>query len=49
VLFAATLFFAGSSTRLESRGVRRVVLAIGLVLFLGTIAWIATFPVSFDV
>ena len=49
VLFAASLFFAGISTRLSSRTPRRVVLGLGYTLFLGGLIWIATFPVSLDV
>jgi hypothetical protein len=49
VLFAASLFFAGISTRLSSRTPRRVVLGLGYALFLGSLIWIATFPVSLDV
>ncbi len=46
VLFAASLFFAGMSTRLRMGRARAVVLACGYALFLGTVAWIATLPVS---
>lgn len=46
VLFAATLFFAGISTKLHERSSRMAVLAMGYVLFCGTAIWIATFPVS---
>ncbi len=46
VLFAATLFFAGMSAKLRTRRIRIVLLSFGVALFLGTIAWIATFPVS---
>jgi hypothetical protein len=46
VLFAAVLFFAGMSTKLQRPALRRALLGLGLVLFVGTIAWIATFPVS---
>jgi len=49
VLFAASLFFAGISTRLSSRNARVVVLGLGYALFLGSLIWIATFPVSLDV
>ena len=49
VLFAVSLFFAGMSTRLESPGSRTVLLVVGCILFLGTVAWIATFPVSIAV
>jgi hypothetical protein len=49
VLFAASLFFAGISTRLSSRKARVVVLGLGYALFVGGLIWIATFPVSLDV
>jgi len=49
VLFAVALFFAGISTRLHTRSVRMVVLGVGGLLFLGTVIWIATFPVSVSV
>ena len=49
VLFAAALFFAGISTKLESVTLRRVLLALGVVVFVATAAWLATFPVSFAV
>ena len=49
VLFAASLFFAGISTRLRSPTTRTVVLGLGYVLFLGSVIWIATFPVSLSV
>ena len=49
VLFAASLFFAGISTRLRSRTSRTVVLGLGYTLFLGSLIWIATFPVSLSV
>jgi hypothetical protein len=46
VLFAASLFFAGISTRLRTRTAEAAILGLGCVLFLGTLAWLATFPVS---
>jgi hypothetical protein len=49
VLFAASLFFAGISTRLPSRSTRTVVLGLGYTLFVGAVIWIATFPVSVSV
>jgi hypothetical protein len=49
VLFAAALFFAGMSIKLPTRRVRRALLAVGLVVFVGTVAWLATFPVSLSV
>jgi hypothetical protein len=49
VLFAVSLFFAGISTRLRSSGARMAVLGLGSALFLGSVIWIATFPVSLSV
>jgi hypothetical protein len=49
VLFASSLFFAGISTRLHSPGKRLVLLGLGYALFLGSVTWIATFPVSLSV
>jgi hypothetical protein len=44
VLYASALFFAGISTKLESRTVRIAVLGLGYTVFLGTAIWMATFP-----
>jgi hypothetical protein len=44
VLFASSLFFAGLSTKLETRTSRLTLLALGWAIFLGTVIWIATFP-----
>lgn len=49
VLFAAALFFAGMSTKLPTPGLRRALLALGLIVFVGTVAWLATFPVSVSI
>src|SRR3954447_13767003 len=46
VLMAMTLFFAGISIRLKSGGSREVVLALGWIVFLGTVVWLASFPVT---
>lgn len=46
VLFAAALFFAGISTKLERHGLRRALVGFGVVVFVGTVAWLATFPTS---
>jgi ABC-type multidrug transport system fused ATPase/permease subunit len=46
VLFAASLFFVGISTRLDSSMPKVAVLGLGYTLFLGTVIWIARFPVS---
>jgi hypothetical protein len=48
VLFAAALFFAGMSARLASTTTRRILLAMGVVVFLATLGWLATYPVSFS-
>jgi hypothetical protein len=45
VLFASSLFFAGISTKLGSRGGRTVILGLGCVLFLATLSWVLTLPV----
>lgn len=49
VSFAVALFFAGMSTRLSGRGARTAMLVVGCVVFAGTVAWIATFPVVISV
>lgn len=49
VLFAVTLFFAGVSTKLDSRRMQVVLLIAGWSVFLGTVLWLATFPVSISV
>ncbi len=49
VLFAVALFFAGMSTKLPSAGPRKALLLVGCVVFIGTAAWIATFPISLSV
>jgi hypothetical protein len=49
VLFAASLFFAGISTKLHGTGARVGILAFGWILFLSTLFWVATFPVTVDV
>jgi hypothetical protein len=49
VLFAAALFFAGISTKLEAPGARRAVLGLGLVVFVGAALWIATSPISVSI
>jgi hypothetical protein len=49
VLFSVALFFAGMSVKLDAPGMRKVALAIGCVIFFGTVAWIATFPISLSV
>jgi hypothetical protein len=49
VLFAASLFFAGISTRLHALAAREAILAVGYVIFAGTVVWLATLPVSLGV
>jgi hypothetical protein len=49
VLFSVSLFFAGMSTKLGDARLRQITLALGCVVFLGTVIWIATSPVSFAV
>jgi hypothetical protein len=46
VLFAACLFFAGISTRMRTVTGQRVILTLGCGLFVGTVVWVATFPVT---
>jgi len=49
VLFAVALFFAGMSTKLTAPRLRKLTLVVGCAVFLGTLAWIATFPVSLSI
>lgn len=49
VLFAAALFFAGISTKLHTTGARVGILVFGWALFLSTLIWVATFPVTVSV
>ena len=49
VLFAGALFFAGISTKLVGGHARWAILGLGCVLFLGTLVWIATSPISVSV
>jgi len=49
VLFSVSLFFAGMSTKLADPRLQRVTVALGCVVFLGTLIWIATSPVSVSV
>ncbi len=49
VLFSAALFFAGFSTRLTSPRIRAATLGVGWLVFVATVIWLATFPVSLDV
>jgi hypothetical protein len=49
VLFTTALFFASVSTKLQTPRLRKALLAFGLVVFVGTVVWLATFPVSISV
>ena len=49
VLFAVALFFAGISTNAPDPALRKALLVLGSLLFLGAAAWIATFPVSISI
>jgi hypothetical protein len=49
VLFAACLFFAGLSTRMRSVGSQKVILGMGWLLFVASVAWVATFPVTVSI
>jgi hypothetical protein len=49
VLCSVALFFAGMSTKLQSPALRKSLLVLGSLLFAGTVAWMATFPVSVSV
>jgi hypothetical protein len=46
VLFAVALFFAGMSTKLADLRLRKITVACGCILFVGTFIWIATSPIS---
>jgi hypothetical protein len=49
VLFSVSLFFAGMSTKLTTPRLRTLALATGCVVFLGTLVWIASSPISLSV
>jgi hypothetical protein len=49
VLFAVSLFFAGVSTKLDSRRLRVALLAVGWMVLVGTVVWLASFPVELSV
>jgi hypothetical protein len=44
-----TLFFAGMSTKLPTLGLRRVLLALGVIVFVSTAVWLATSPVNVSI
>jgi hypothetical protein len=49
VLFSVSLFFAGMSTKLTTPRLQTLALATGCVVFLGTLVWIASSPISLSV
>ena len=49
VLFSVALFFAGVSTKLSTPRIRAALLVLGCLIFVGTLAWVATSPVSVSV
>jgi hypothetical protein len=49
VLFTVALFFASMSMRLTDTRLRPVAVGIGCIVFLGTLVWIASSPVSLSV
>jgi hypothetical protein len=49
VLYAVVLFFAGMSTKIAGPRLRWLMIGAAYVLMAGTIAWLATFPVSLRV
>jgi hypothetical protein len=49
VLFSIALFFAGTSTKLNDPRLRAVAVGVGCAIFLGTLVWIATSPISLSV
>jgi hypothetical protein len=46
VLFATAIALAGIGARLRLFPIRATVIAVGWTVFIGTVAWLATFPVS---
>jgi hypothetical protein len=46
VLCSVALFFGGVSTKLVSSALRVATVSIGCLVFLGTLVWLASFPVS---
>jgi hypothetical protein len=49
VLFAVALFFAGISTKLPRPRLKKVILGVGIIVFLVAAVWIATFPISLSI
>jgi hypothetical protein len=49
VLFAASLFFAGMSTKLRPRHLQIALLSVGIAIFIASAVWLATQPTSISV
>ena len=49
VLFATALFFAGMSTKVSTRALRLAILGVGCLVFVGTLVWVLTFPISLTI
>jgi hypothetical protein len=49
VLFAVSLFFAGMGMKLRARRLQAVLLGFGITVLVGTVAWLATQPISLSV
>ena len=49
VLFAASLLFAGISTKLSAARYKVWIISFGYVIFFGTLVWVATFPVTVSI
>ena len=49
VLCATALFLAGISTKIRSRRQQEVVLALGSVVFIGTVIWVVSSPIRVSV
>lgn len=49
VLFAASLFFAGITTRLQALRPRLAILGLGYLVFAGTAIWLVTLPITVSV
>jgi hypothetical protein len=49
VLFSVALFFAGTSTKLTNPRLRAVAVGVGCIVFVGTLVWIASSPISVSV
>lgn len=49
VLFASVLFFAGIGVKFRTISARLALLVLGALVFVGTAAWIATFPITVSI